>query len=83
MVVVMLSAKTEGGRAANASFIPDRQRSRNALLESPFAPFAVSTFTGFVSSVTVDKCYVRIALRTLKNKDEELVNPTAPRSFYR
>ena len=83
MGVVMLSAKIDGGRAANAAFIPDRRRSRNAPLESPFAPSAVSTFTTNFLLVTVDKCYVEIVHITLKNKDEELVNTTAPRSSYR
>jgi hypothetical protein len=72
MGVVMLSAKIDCGRAANAPFIPDRRRSRNAPFESPFAPSAVSTFTTNFLLVTVDKCYVRIAHITRKNKDEEL-----------
>jgi hypothetical protein len=55
----------------------------NAPFESPFAPSAVSTFTTNFVVVTVDEGYVRIAHITLKNKDEELVNPTAPRSLYR
>jgi len=54
-----------------------------APFESPFAHSAVSTFTTNFVLVTVDKCYVRIANITPKNKDEELVNPTAPRSLYR
>jgi hypothetical protein len=61
MGVVMLSAKIDGGRATNAPFIPDRQRSRNAPFEYAFAPSAVSTFTSNFLFVTVDKCYVRIA----------------------
>jgi hypothetical protein len=79
----MLSAKIDGGPAVNASFIPDRRRSRNSPFESPFAPSAVSTFTTNFLLVTVDKCYVGIAHITVKNKDGELVNPTAPRSSYR
>jgi hypothetical protein len=59
MGVVMLSAKIDGGRAANAPFIPDRRRSRNAPFESPFAPSAVSTFTTNFLLVSVDKCYVK------------------------
>jgi hypothetical protein len=55
----------------------------DAPFESPFAPSAVSTFTTNFVLVTVDKCYVRIVHITLKNKDEELVNPTAPRSLYK
>jgi hypothetical protein len=55
----------------------------SAPFESPFAPSAVSTFTTNFVLVTVDKCYVRIVHITLKNKDEELVNPTAPRSLYK
>jgi hypothetical protein len=58
MGVVMLSAKIDGGRAANAPFIPDRRRSRNAPFEYAFAPSAVSTFTSNFLLVTVDKCYV-------------------------
>ena len=61
----------------------DDKKPRNAPLESPFAPSAVSTFTTNFLLVTVDKCYVRIAHITLKNKDEELVNPTALRSLYK
>jgi len=83
MGVVMLSAKIDGGRAANAPFIPDRRRSRNAPFESLFAPSAESTFTTNFLLVTVDKCYVGIVHIALKNKDQELVNPTVPRSLYR
>jgi hypothetical protein len=65
--------------------LPLRQIFFPAPFESPFAPSAVSTFTTNFVLVTVDNCYVRIAHITLKIKikDEELVNPTAPRSSYR
>ena len=70
------------------NWVPDPTRCHNywpsvAPFESPFAPSAASTFTTNFVLVTVDRCYVGIAHITLKNKDEELVNPTAPRSSYR
>jgi hypothetical protein len=68
----MLSAKIDGGRAANAPFIPDRRRSRNTPLASPFAPSAVSTFTTNFLLVTVNKCYVGIVHITFKKKMKNL-----------
>lgn len=56
--------------------------SETAPFESPFAPSDVSNFTMSFALITLDKCYVRIARIDPKNKDEELVNPTASRSSY-
>jgi hypothetical protein len=72
MMVVMLSAKIDGGRAPNAPFIPDRRRSRNAPFEFPFAPSAVSTFTTNFLFVTVDKCYVENRSHNLEKERQNL-----------
>ena len=83
MGIVMRSAKIVGGRAAKFANHSRSSAIAQCRPESPFAPSAVSTFTTNFLLVTVDQCYVRSAHVTLKNKDAELVNPTAPRSSYR